>query len=117
MTDAIDRMLECKKTDRVFPETDTSVSASMEKIDNGESGYQPASFGVRREYELRLRVGVSFAANDTEYPHKEKTAIKQLKYELYKDIIGDIYEAKNVTNDVKTKKILDRVLDKMTGDL
>lgn len=109
----IDELLERKETGRLFPEKNPVVSASLSKEDKGATTYQPPSFGVQKEYELRLRVFVNFVANSAQYQDKERHAIRQLKYELYKDMIGDIYEALNVCDDIDTKKILARMLDRI----
>lgn len=109
----IKELLERHTTGNVFPERNPVVAATIEKNDMGRTEYQPLSLGVQREYMLRLRVGVTFAANDAQLEAKQQQAERQLKYELYKDMIGDIHEALNVCDDIQTQKILSRMLAKI----
>ncbi|MCP4100531.1 MAG: hypothetical protein GY750_03770 [Lentisphaerae bacterium] len=111
--DMIDELLERHTTGNVFPEKNPVVGATIELSDMGRTEHQPVSFGVQKEYILRLQVGVNFIANDVQLEKKQKQAERQLKYELYKDIIGDIHEALNVCGDVQTQKILSRMLAKI----
>ena len=101
------------ETGNTFPEKNPVVSAFIDRQDMGETEFQPPSFGIRKEYHIEIKVGVNFLANSAQYKRQEDLAIKQLKHALYKDIIGDIYEALNICDDVQTKNILDRMLTKI----
>ena len=109
----IDELLERRDTGVRFPEKNPAVFAFLTKEDRGKTEFQPPSFAVQHEYELLLRVGVRFTANKVQYDDKERYAIRQLKYELYKDMIGDIYEALNICDSIQTEKILVRILTKI----
>jgi len=109
----IDQILERRDTGIRFPEKNPAVCGELSKRDNGATQFQPPSFGVQKEYELFLRVGVKFVANSAQYEDKERHALKQIKYELYKEMISDIYEALNICDDIEAKKILCRMLDKI----
>ncbi len=110
--DMIDELLERHTTGNVFPEKNPVVGATIE-LDEGWYERKTSSIGVPKEYILRLQVGVNFVANDAQLEKKQKQAEKQLKYELYKDIISNIHEAINVCDDAQTQKILSRMLAKI----
>jgi len=109
----LDDLLERRETGRRFPIRDPAVWASTSERTIRESDPQPGGFGVQNEYELLLRVGVEFVSNKAQYPEREREAIRQLKYELYKDIIGDIFEAQNLCDDTQVRKILNSMLTKI----
>lgn len=108
----IERLLE-RKTDQVFPEKISFVSANIDQKELGPTSIQPPSFGVREEYELYLKVGVNFLANNAQYLTRREQAEKQLKFALYRDMIEDIHEALNVCEDSETSRILTRMLDRI----
>lgn len=109
----IERLLERKKAEVSFPERNPAVSANLELADRGVVENQMPSFQQQHKYDLRLRVGVEFVANDLQLQGREKQAIKQLKFSIYKDIIEDVYEALNLCDDSQVRETLGRILTKI----
>lgn len=106
----LDELLQSKETGLRFPERNTAVTATTKEEEIGHlTSYAP----YKTEYRLFLTVGVCFAANDVEKPYKRKIALKQLKHELYGDMISDIYQAMNSCDDPDTIQILGRMLKKI----
>ena len=95
-------------------ERDCSVRAAYTLINNGDTDIQPLSFGIQKEYDLYLKVGCSFVANNIELGDRRTQAIKQLKYGLFKDIISSVHEALNSTDNSETQKILLQLLSDLT---
>ena len=69
--------------------------------------------GLRAEHELSLTARVRFLANDQEYQHARKVAERQLRHEFHKDIISQLYEALNLTNERDTRVILSKLLEEL----
>ena len=112
----IDHLLRTEPTGMVYPnEVNCGVVAHQKLNDLGPSEFQNDGFSITKEYNLSLKVGVLFRSNHIQLPGREDQAKRQLKYELYKDVITDIHEALNSCQDTRTAEILSHLLDKVSS--
>jgi hypothetical protein len=114
MKSRIDALLRVSSPLRVFPVKQPSVRAEIAEraiVDNDRD-----ELIKQVEYEMRLCVFTRFYTNNENYHQSRQNALKQLKYELYRDVVSDLYEAINASGgNRECIEILNRAVDKMIG--
>ena len=92
------------------------VFAALKEVDMGATTAQTPSFGIRNVYELSLTVGGQIDANTIEIKIARENGIRQIKHTLYKDILGDIHTALNMSDNAETKMILQGMISKIINE-
>ena len=110
----IDDLLITNETGRICEDLSRKVFAEIDIKELGDRANQPPSFSVNKEYEISLKVAVKFEANSVQLKGCEVAAVRQLKHEVYKDILSDIYEAMNICCDPSALAVMQRAVDKMS---
>jgi len=119
MTSRIDDLLKVRPTGSVFPVKQPCVRAELDECSLGDRGEaaKTTTTMTQIEYELHLSVFVRFYANSAEYGRAKQNAIRQLKHELYKDVLSDVYAALNVCGrDIIVMENLRRAINRMLGE-
>ena len=75
----------------------------------------PDGFSESRRYFLYLKLGTRFVANEAELPLAKERVEKQIRYELYKDVVSSLYEILNVADNKDTIRITSKLLKELTG--
>ena len=109
----IDKYFKTERTDiRVH---DNSTFADYNLIEEGEGILPQGSFGLLNKYILSLKVATQFNANDVQLPRATEDAKVRLKFELYKDVISDLYDIKSHISDEMLLDKINKLVEKLLG--
>jgi hypothetical protein len=118
MTSRIDRLLKVRQTGNAFPVKQPFVRAEIDECNLGGRGVAAKTTAAMTqiEYELRLSVFTRFYANSDEYGRAKQNAIRQIKHELYKDVLSSLYAALKVCGEDIVRENLYRAIDGILGE-